>query len=56
VKQEETKMPDTSVKKVNSEYSPKGQIGQKYLASGKTVSMRLWQDGVMRIDCNYLIR
>jgi len=37
-------MPDTSVKKVNSEYSPKGEIGQKYLASGKTVSMRLWQD------------
>jgi quercetin dioxygenase-like cupin family protein len=37
-------MPDTSVKKVDSAYSPKGQLGQKYLASGKTVSMRLWED------------
>jgi len=37
-------MPDTSVKKINSEYSPKGELGQKYLASGKTVSMRLWQE------------
>lgn len=37
-------MPDTSVKKVNSDYSPKGELGQKYLASGKTISMRLWQD------------
>lgn len=37
-------MPDTSVKKVNSEYSPQGEMGQKYLASGKTIAMRLWQN------------
>lgn len=37
-------MPDTSVKKVSSDDSPKGESGQKYLASGKTVAMRLWQD------------
>lgn len=37
-------MSDTSVKKVSSESSPKGELGQKYLASGKTVAMRLWQD------------
>ncbi|MBD2570062.1 cupin domain-containing protein [Anabaena lutea] len=37
-------MSDTSVKKVDSAYSPKGQLGQKYLASGKNVSMRLWED------------
>jgi quercetin dioxygenase-like cupin family protein len=37
-------MSDTSVKKVNSNYSPKGEIGQKYLASGKSISMRLWED------------
>ena len=37
-------MSDTSVKKVDSAHSPKGQLGQKYLASGKTVSMRLWED------------
>lgn len=37
-------MSDTSVKKVSSKASPKGKMGQKYLASGKTVAMRLWQD------------
>ncbi len=37
-------MSDTSVKKVDSTHSPKGELGQKYLASGKTVSMRLWED------------
>jgi quercetin dioxygenase-like cupin family protein len=33
---------DKSVKKVDSEHSPRGEIGQKYLADGKAVSMRLW--------------
>jgi len=37
-------MSDTSVKKVDSAYSPKGQLGQKYLASGKAVAMRLWEN------------
>lgn len=37
-------MSDTSVTKVSSEHSPEGQLGQKYLASGKSVSMRLWSD------------
>ena len=37
-------MVDKSVKKVSSGYSPKGDMGQKYLASGKSVSMRLWED------------
>jgi len=37
-------MSDTTVMKVNSTYSPHGELGQKYLASGKTVSMRLWED------------
>ncbi len=37
-------MQDSSVKKVASAFSPKGAQGQKYLASGKAVSMRLWQD------------
>ncbi|MDF2457615.1 MAG: hypothetical protein K0S79_31 [Nitrospira sp.] len=37
-------MVDKSVKKVSSGYSPKGEMGQKYLASGKGVSMRLWED------------
>jgi mannose-6-phosphate isomerase-like protein (cupin superfamily) len=37
-------MGDSSVKKVKSEYSPKGKMGQKYLASGIHVSMRLWEN------------
>ena len=34
---------DKSVKKVSSKFSPKGAMGQKYLADGKSVSMRLWE-------------
>ena len=37
-------MNDTSVTKVSSEFSPEGKLGQKYLASGITLSMRLWTD------------
>ncbi len=37
-------MPDTTVIKVQSSHSPKGEQGQIYLASGKNVSMRLWKD------------
>jgi len=33
---------DKSVKKVSSKTSPKGALGQKYLADGKAISMRLW--------------
>jgi quercetin dioxygenase-like cupin family protein len=33
---------DKSVKKVSSGHSPRGEMGQKYLADGKSVSMRLW--------------
>jgi quercetin dioxygenase-like cupin family protein len=33
---------DTTVTKVSSEFSPRGRMGQAYLASGKRVSMRLW--------------
>jgi quercetin dioxygenase-like cupin family protein len=36
-------LPDTTVKKVSSAYSPQGEMGQKYLASGRTLSMRLWE-------------
>jgi quercetin dioxygenase-like cupin family protein len=37
-------MSDTSVKKVDSSHSPKGKLGQKYLASGKSLAMRLWEN------------
>jgi quercetin dioxygenase-like cupin family protein len=37
-------MGDSSVKKVESRHSPVGTMGQRYLASGKTVSMRLWDE------------
>jgi mannose-6-phosphate isomerase-like protein (cupin superfamily) len=36
-------MADTTVIKVDAAHSPKGEDGQKYLASGRTVSMRLWE-------------
>jgi quercetin dioxygenase-like cupin family protein len=34
---------DTTVKKVHAPNSPKGDMGQTYLVSGKRVSMRLWE-------------
>jgi quercetin dioxygenase-like cupin family protein len=42
--QEEAEMGDKSVTKIVSKHSPKGQMGQKYLASGVHVSMRLWEN------------
>jgi quercetin dioxygenase-like cupin family protein len=38
-------MTDTTVKKVSAAHSPKGEMGQTYLASGKRLSMRLWRTG-----------
>jgi quercetin dioxygenase-like cupin family protein len=35
-------MSDTTLKKVEADTSPKGDMGQRYLAAGKSVSMRLW--------------
>ena len=37
-------MSDTTVTKVDSTHSPHGEMGQKYLASGKSVAMRLWEE------------
>jgi len=37
-------MSDTTVTKVDSRHSPHGALGQKYLASGVHVSMRLWEE------------
>jgi quercetin dioxygenase-like cupin family protein len=37
-------MSDSTVKKIDSHHSPNGKMGQKYLVSGKAVSMRLWED------------
>jgi len=37
-------MSDTSVTKVQSAHSPRGKGGQKYLAGGIHVAMRLWED------------
>jgi quercetin dioxygenase-like cupin family protein len=37
-------MGDTTVKKIDSRNSPKGKMGQKYLASGTTMAMRLWEN------------
>jgi quercetin dioxygenase-like cupin family protein len=35
---------DTTVTKVDSGASPRGPEGMRYLASGKSVSMRIWED------------
>ncbi|MDX2105676.1 MAG: cupin domain-containing protein [Candidatus Melainabacteria bacterium] len=35
---------DTTVKKIDSRFSPEGKDGEKYLAGGKRVSMRLWHE------------
>lgn len=37
-------MTDTSVTKKDSHASPTGKMGQKYLASGIHLSMRLWEN------------
>ena len=37
-------MADTSVTKVEAASAPKGPQGQRYLASGKSLSMRLWEN------------
>jgi hypothetical protein len=37
-------MGDKSITKVASKHSPKGEMGQKYLASGVHVSLRLWEN------------
>jgi quercetin dioxygenase-like cupin family protein len=37
-------MSDKTVKVVSSQYSPTGTMGQKYLVSGKRISMRLWEE------------
>ena len=37
-------MGDTTVTKVDSSNSPSGALGQRYLASGKSLAMRLWEN------------
>ena len=39
-------MPDTTVTKIDSDHSPRGQQGPKYLASGKGLAMRLFHLGL----------
>jgi len=36
-------MGETSVTKVQSQSAPRGRMGQKYLASGVHLAMRLWE-------------
>ena len=36
-------MADTSVTKVEASHAPRGPEGQKYLAAGRALSMRLWE-------------
>jgi len=36
-------MGDTTITKIDSRHSPRGEMGQVYLASGVSVAMRLWR-------------
>ncbi|HJX29158.1 MAG TPA: cupin domain-containing protein [Thermoanaerobaculia bacterium] len=40
---ETTTTVDTTVTKIDSRNSPRGAMGQKYLASGVALAMRLWE-------------
>ncbi|MBS1996928.1 MAG: cupin domain-containing protein [Cyanobacteria bacterium SZAS LIN-2] len=42
-------MADTTITKIDSRHSPRGAAGQKYLACGKSMSMRLWEDE--KVNC-----
>lgn len=35
---------DTTIIKIDSAFSPKGEHGEKYLASGKNIAMRMWEN------------
>lgn len=35
---------DKNVDKVKDENAPRGEMGQRYLASGESLSMRLWEN------------
>ena len=37
-------MGDTTIKKIDSRHSPRGETGEKYLASGVSLAMRLWEN------------
>ena len=41
-------MADKTIKKVSAANSPAGAMGQEYLASGVSVSMRLWEQHAAR--------
>jgi quercetin dioxygenase-like cupin family protein len=34
---------DTTVTKIDSAHSPRGPYGEKYLAAGKSMAMRMWE-------------
>ena len=37
-------MSDRTVKRIDADHSPSGEMGQKYLASGTRLAMRLWEE------------
>ena len=43
-------MTDTTIKKIDSSASPVGAMGQKYLAAGKNMSMRMWDEVAPKDD------
>ena len=49
-------MGDTSVMKVSAKSSPHGEMGQKYLATGVKVAMRLWEEESPDIETKETVR
>ena len=37
-------MSDSSIKRIDADAASEGDMGQKYLASGKRVALRLWEE------------
>ena len=37
-------MRDTTITKIDSSHSPRGEMGERYLATGTRLSMRLWEE------------
>lgn len=37
-------MRDTTITKIDSSHAPRGEMGERYLASGTRLSMRLWEE------------
>lgn len=44
---------DTTIKRIDSNHSPTGEMGQKYLASGEPIAMRLWENQSLNVEATH---